>query len=140
MFPSKLLVAISIIACGAAALGDEPVVEKKEDMFSGFSSRTGTLREKLMRDGGATAASEAAVAKGLGWLARVQEENGRWKLDGKFPDKGNPSDAAATGLALLPFLGAGRTHLPTKDNPYDEKIKRGLDYLIGIQDKDTGAF
>jgi hypothetical protein len=105
-----------------------------------FYGRSGATREKSLREGGGTGASEAAVAKGLGWLARMQEPDGRWKLDGKFPDKGNANDAAGTALGLLPFLGAGKTHKITKDNPYDKGIAKALDYLIAIQDKKTGAF
>ena len=66
---------------------------------------SGAMREKLLAEGGGTGDSEAAVARGLQWLARVQSADGRWKCDGNFPDKGNPNDAAGTALGLLPFLG-----------------------------------
>ncbi len=105
-----------------------------------FYGRSGATREKSLREGGGTTASEAAVALGLAWLARHQENDGRWKLDGRFPDKGNANDPAGTALGLLPFLGAGKTHKTTKDNPYDKTIFKAITYLVNIQDKRTGAF
>jgi hypothetical protein len=105
-----------------------------------FYGRSGATREKALREGGGTGASEAAVARGLQWLARVQSADGRWKLDGNFPDRGNPNDAAGTALGLLPFLAAGKTHRGGKDNPYDKPIDKAIKYLISIQDKKTGAF
>jgi hypothetical protein len=47
--------------------------------------------------------------------------------------------AAATGMALLPFLAAGQTHKPAKDNKYKKTVEAGLRYLIAIQ-KPTGQF
>jgi hypothetical protein len=41
------------------------------------------------------------------------------------------SDSAATGLGLLPMLGAGYIH--TKPSRYSENVRRGLDYLISHQ-------
>lgn len=110
-----------------------------------FYGRSGATREKSLREGGGTGASEAAVAKGLGWLARqqvelVKGETAYWPLDGNYPEKGNKNDAAGTAFGLLPFLGAGKTHTTTKDNPYDKPIYKALNYLISIQDKRTGAF
>jgi hypothetical protein len=105
-----------------------------------FYGRSGATREKSLREGGGTGASEAAVALGLGWLARHQEADGRWKLDGRFPDKGNANDPAGTALGLLPFLGAGKTHKLKKDNPYDMVVEKALRYLIAIQNKKDGSF
>jgi hypothetical protein len=105
-----------------------------------FYGRSGATREKSLREGGGTGESEAAVALGLGWLARHQEADGRWKLDGRFPDKGNANDPAGTALGLLPFLGAGKTHKTVKDNPYNMVIDKALRYLVAIQDKKSGAF
>lgn len=99
----------------------------------------GASPEKFFEDG-LTPASEAAVARGLMWLARVQSPGGLWKLDGPFPDKGNANDVAGTALGLLPFLAAGKTHKESKNNPYDKPIERALRALIALQDKRTGAF
>ncbi|MCI0684994.1 MAG: terpene cyclase/mutase family protein [Gemmataceae bacterium] len=97
-------------------------------------------RSFLLEKGGGTGASEAAVAKGLQWLARNQAADGSWRLDGNFPDKGSQNDVAGAAFGLLPFLGAGKTHKSAKDNPYDKPIEKALKYLIDKQDRRTGNF
>ncbi|NIL97274.1 MAG: hypothetical protein GTO53_06780, partial [Planctomycetales bacterium] len=98
------------------------------------TSRTNT-RKKATK-AGATATSEAAVEAALKWLADHQNRNGSWswghtpgdKCSG-FEDPGEAkSKMGATGLALLPFLGAGYTH---QDGKYKEVVKNGLKYLVG---------
>jgi hypothetical protein len=105
-----------------------------------FQCRLRPNRAKLLDEGGGTSDSEAAVAKGLLWLARVQSADGRWKLDGNFPDKGLANDAAGAALGVLPFLATGFTHRAAKDNPYERPVDKAIKYLVGIQDKKTGAF
>jgi hypothetical protein len=83
---------------------------------------------------GGSKKSEAAVERGLGWLVAHQREDGSWCFDlsgppcnGKCRNAGSaPSTTAATGLALLAFLGAGHTHL---DGEHQEVVSRGLAYL-----------
>ena len=102
--------------------------------------RSAATRQRAVDIGIATTKSEAAVTRGLRWLARVQSADGRWKLDGNFPDKGNPNDAAGTALGVLPFLAAGFTHRPSKVNDFDKPIDKAIKYLVSIQDKKTGSF
>jgi hypothetical protein len=110
-------------------------------LMNPLKGRSGSTKEFLLQKGFGSPASEAAVTKGLLWLARVQSPSGVWKLDGNFPNKGGaPNDAAATALGLLPFLGAGFTHKTAKDNLYDKTIDKALRALIAMQDKRTGAF
>ena len=104
-----------------------------------FSSRFENGREHVLREGG-TAESEAAVARGLAWLARVQSKDGRWKLDGNFPDKGNADDAAGTALGLLPFVRAGITHRTGKNPEYRKAVDAGIRRLLAVQNGETGAF
>jgi len=47
------------------------------------------------------------------------------------------SDTAATGLALLSFLGAGYTH---QDEKYRETVQRGIDWLVEQQKDDGDLF
>ena len=111
-------------ASGAAPSAAEP-----------FASRRGTARGTAARERGGSAASEAAVDAGLAWLAAHQGADGSWRCDlsncacaGACRDPGSvPSTTAATGLALLPFLGAGHTHL---EGEHREVVTRGLYYLI----------
>ncbi|HEY7275648.1 MAG TPA: hypothetical protein VH594_06770 [Trebonia sp.] len=91
---------------------------------------------------GGTKESEEAVERGLDWLAAHQGRDGGWSVDG-FPTCCNHpkctgaatvhADAAATGLALLSFLGAGYTHRSGKHN---EVVGRGLTWLVQHQQPD----
>lgn len=101
-----------------------------------FAGRSGSTRANSLREGGGTKESEACVTQGLRWLIRQQLADGRWTL-------GNANDArptAATAFGLLPFLAAGKTHKPAKDNPYDKAIDKGLNFLKKTQDQKTGFF
>ena len=100
-----------------------------------FSGR-GEGRARLAAAAGATPQSEHAVALALEWLAEHQMPDGGWDFDHTKSKKcgnrcrspGNLPQArnAATGLALLPFLGAGQTHITGK---YKKQVKDGLYYL-----------
>jgi hypothetical protein len=84
-------------------------------------------------------ASEKAVRESLNWLARHQMPDGSWNFDHRLSacqdrcsDPGETATAvrAATGLALLPLLGAGQTHnLP---GPYREVVQRGVLALVRL--------
>jgi hypothetical protein len=100
-----------------------------------FAGRRGDGRSKRVAQRGGSAASEAAVERGLEWLARHQAVDGSWRFDlsacGCDSACSHPgtvtSTTAATGIALLPFLGAGHTHT---DGMYRETVNRGLYYLM----------
>lgn len=99
----------------------------------GFEGRTQQARARLAATGGATSHSEAAVEAGLAWLAAHQRPDGSWRLLHRAEgcdcrNQGlRETSTGATGLGLLPFLGAGYTHLR---GPYHELIQNGLDYLM----------
>ncbi len=117
-----------------------------EDITAPFSGRTGAGKAQLIRREGGTPASERAVQEGLNWLARHQRGDGGWSLDVsaqcKLPgcpdDVHAVSDTAATGLALLAFLGAG--HIHTEPSRYQDQVKRGIDWLISHQQKTGELF
>jgi len=100
-----------------------------------FAGRRGENRSQGVTERGGSAASEAAVERGLEWLARHQAGDGSWRFDlsGCRCDGacGHPgtvtSTTASTGIALLPFLGAGHTHA---DGAYRETVTRGLYYVM----------
>ena len=96
------------------------------------------LREALNHGG--TPATELAVELGLEYFARYQSAAGHWSLDRPPEPNGNAAagglmnaDTAATGLALLSFLGAGYTH---QEGKYRDTVRRGLDWLRANQHSD----
>jgi hypothetical protein len=85
---------------------------------------------------GGTKQSEDAVGRGLGWLVRHQQSDGRWELHRGYDNPGRENlrtDTGATSLALLCFLGAGYTH---QDGKYKDVVRKGLDWLKKIQQPD----
>jgi len=103
----------------------------------GLGGRTPENRSKTALGSGGTQQSENAVELGLYWLALHQRQNGSWAMHFETcaecrgacrnPPIGDvESPTAATGLALLAFLGAGYTH---EDGKYRELVQDGLYYL-----------
>jgi len=96
--------------------------------------RTPSGRSEGVRYGGGTPQSEEAVERAIRWLAAHQRQDGSWNFNHlgdacqhycTHPGS-EGSTTAATGLALLPFFGAGYTH---KEGEYQDVVQRGLDYL-----------
>ena len=105
-------------------------------MWGKFKRRTPSGRSEGVHYKGGTMQSEEAVQCALGWLALHQRPDGSWNFN-HLSDAcqhycTNPgsdgSTTAATGLALLPFLGAGYTH---KEGDFMAAVAHGLDYLKG---------
>lgn len=104
----------------------------------GYEGRMADARGRLAAARGGTPASEKAVELGLQWLAAHQQENGGWHFRhhegacrGRCSHAGtHQSTTAATGLALLAFLGAGQT---SREGVHQEVVARGLDYLVSRQ-------
>jgi hypothetical protein len=92
-----------------------------------LNGRGPEAREKLVKAGGGSKASERAVDAGLEWLARQQQPNGSWSFQQVPGDAGFlDCPTGATGLALLAFLGAGHTH---RDGLYRSHVNEGLRFL-----------
>ncbi len=100
----------------------------------GLEGRDPAMRGKMLARFGGTLSSEAAVNQGLRWLVQHQLPDGSWHFNHQSDSCrgycGNPgsfaSTTAATGLALLPFLGAGNTHLTGE---HRETVRKGIYYL-----------
>ncbi len=104
-----------------AAMGARSDKEAKRDMLKKFGGNDDT---------------ERAVAMALKWLAAHQNpQTGAWTLTHPLvcggqcdhPGKRVNSLNAATGMALMCFLGAGQTHL---EGEYKETVFKGLSFLI----------
>ena len=102
--------------------------------------RRGRGEARNLRAGGGSGLTENAVNLGLEWLAKHQDEDGRWDSDGFMkhdPDhdrcdgKGHRDfDIGVTGLALLAFLGAGQTD---DAGTYPDTVRSGLHFLLASQ-------
>jgi hypothetical protein len=111
-----------------------------------FSGRQGEAKAKLVRREGGSVESEKAVERGLDWIARHQNPDGSWSLDtsamcrapGCPEGRAMINDMGATGLAILPILGAGMTH--TEPGRYQDTLKRGLLWLLKHQQRDGDLF
>jgi hypothetical protein len=121
---------LSVCCVAGLTLVLAPVRAEEPKPVNHFERR-GPTKDRLLREGGGNAASETAVSRGLLWLALRQAKKGYWEFDGQSKDQ-----IAATGLALLPFLGAGET---PSDGKYKAVVKAGLDWLMAQVD-DKGAF
>ena len=107
-------------------------VTTSRDQLMSFAARDPRVRAEIVTREGGTSLTEAAVARGLRWLAKVQNEDGSWSLSryDRSHIEGNQGDSAATSLALLPFLGAGQTH---EHGIYRNTVSRGLAWLVNNQ-------
>jgi len=119
---------------GSAQEPTDWLVRRDADVRGSLSGRSAQARARLLGPRGGNQQSERAVARGLRWLMAHQREDGSWSFDLSGPfcqgQCRNPGTAtsttAATALAILPFLGAGHTHL---EGDYRETVRRGLYYL-----------
>jgi hypothetical protein len=103
-----------------------------------YKNRFGAQKLRALEEHGGSAQTEAAVAAGLAYLARIQG------TDGAF---GQRSDAHAkyldvrigkSALALLAFLGAG--HVPGGATEHAENAARTVAFLLREQDERSGHF
>lgn len=107
--------------------------------FVGISleARSPKNRATTALKNGGTVQSEQAVDDALDYLARHQRNDGSWTMFfEECPCQGecsqsaagkDPHEIAATGLALLCFLGAGHT---MTEGEYSEQVNRAVYYLI----------
>ncbi len=114
----------------------------------GLGGRRGAARQALVGSGGGSQQSEEAVARALNWLKRHQTPAGNWDFQhhrgpcqGRCENQGRMGNAlnGATAMAILPFLGAGQTHL---EGDYKKLVKGGLAFLVNNQrvDRNGGSF
>ena len=145
-------VSVEIADIGAESL---PSTDSTSEVGSiggnGLDGRGEAARKALVASGGGSAESEQAVALALAWLAQHQNPDGSWSWDhtkgpcqGRCTQPGNitrgeKGDISATGLGLMPFLGAGQTH---KAGKYQRTVYAALDYLVTHQkvDANGGSF
>ncbi|MDA1232976.1 MAG: terpene cyclase/mutase family protein, partial [Planctomycetota bacterium] len=106
-------------------------------MAESLSMRTSEARREAARTLGGSPESEDAVERGLAWLASTQSPDGHWSIRGFPGDATFQADSAATGLALLAYLGAGYTHQSGK---YQHVVDRGVKWLLEHQKPNGDLF
>lgn len=86
-------------------------------------------------------AIEAAVVKGLTWLAAEQQANGSWAES--VEQGGPPVNVAATGLAVLKFeeyaKELGKDPFDTVNYTYANNVINGLKYIFGYANQDANG-
>lgn len=126
---------LTLSAFSSTMYADEDNIDHSGNRFIGFGTSHDHARAVAV--GGGTPESERAVALGLQWIANHQLPNGSWSFNHqlapscqgacKNPGKYDKEYNAATGLALLSFLGAGVTH---KEGRYKKNVYNGLNFLL----------
>jgi hypothetical protein len=108
-------------------------ITTRPDRLMSFAARDPRVRAEIVRREGGTTITEAAVARGLRWLASVQNQDGSWSLRdyAKHNRPTNKGDIMGTSLALLPMLGAGQTH---EFGIYKKNVAAGLAWMIANQE------
>jgi len=105
-------------------------------MRAGLNSRSSETKRELLKKFGGTTDTERAVSLALKWLAQHQNpQTGAWTWSHSIicsgqcdrPGRRTTSVNAATGMALMCFLGAGQTHM---EGEYKETVFKGLRFLI----------
>jgi hypothetical protein len=96
-----------------------------------LSGRSAGSKRNLLGKFGGNETTEAAVGRGLEWLARNQLGNGSWSLTGGYSDGADVENLeSATAMALLAFQGAGHTH---QAGAYRERVERAWTWLLSRQ-------
>ena len=115
-----------------AATGPKSLNSKSE-----LAGRSKAGRASAVAKRGGNAASEAAVLRGLHWMASHQYPDGGWSFDhtqgeckGQCSQPGQLTSEcrnAATGMALLTLLGAGQTPY---SGDFQEEVRRGVAFML----------
>ncbi|MEI6233331.1 MAG: prenyltransferase/squalene oxidase repeat-containing protein [Planctomycetota bacterium] len=113
--------------------------------------RRGTLRQQVREaNGGGARAYDTAINNGLLAMSRYQMTDGGWPVS-LFPAN-NPLNNTAefawgrvgvSSLVLLAYFGDGHIWLRdgvTIQSPHSENTRRGVRYLVSLQDTETGRF
>jgi hypothetical protein len=115
-----------------------PQVERKSWDNTPYENRAPEPKARALQLHGGDARTEEAVARGLGYLARIQQRGGNWGRLEAFDEKYGQVAVGKTGLCLLAFLGAG--HTQSSNSEHSAVVARAIDALLALQDPETGHF
>ncbi|MBM3966898.1 MAG: hypothetical protein FJ308_17805, partial [Planctomycetes bacterium] len=135
---SSIIAAAPAVAMTSASQSLAPssgiAAQSNAAMRAALSSRSKETKRELLKKFGGTSETERAVSMALKWLAEHQNpETGAWTMThalicgGKCDRPGErvASMNAATGMALMCFLGAGQTHM---EGEYKETVFKGISF------------
>ncbi|MCC6671499.1 MAG: hypothetical protein IT458_10590 [Planctomycetes bacterium] len=103
-----------------------------------YGNRFGPRKVEALERFGGSAATEAAVERGLAYLASIQLDDGRIGMREKRDRKYGHVHVGKTALVLLAFLGAG--HVPGGQTRYAGNATAAMRFLLDVQDEATGHF
>ncbi|MBI5361625.1 MAG: terpene cyclase/mutase family protein, partial [Planctomycetes bacterium] len=113
-----------------------PTVERQRWDHTPYENRSVENKARALELHGGDDKTEEAVARGLAYLARVQQREGNWgRADARDPKYGQIA-VGKTGLALLAFLGAGHTH--RSGTLHSGTVLRAVQFLSAAQDPESG--
>jgi hypothetical protein len=103
-----------------------------------LNGREEGMKRALLGAYGGTRLTEEAVLLGLEWLARNQQSDGSWSLEGPYKNGSTDENmTAATAMALLAFQGNGHTHLKGR---FKTNVAKAWEWLVDQQDSDGNFF
>jgi len=103
-----------------------------------YKTRTGESKLRAIEEHGGSDETEAAVASGLAYLARIQKSEGYWGSPDDRHEKYEHVVVGKTGLAMLAFMGAG--HTQNSNSQYSQNVDRAIGFLLAVQDESNGHF
>jgi len=115
-----------------------PSREAKRYDNTPYRSRFGEAKLEAIEEHGGSVETERAVAAGLRYLSLNQLRSGQWGSADDYDDKYGHVAVGKSALCLLAFLGAG--HTPDSYTEHSEVTRRAIDFLLSVQDDETGHF
>jgi hypothetical protein len=113
-----------------------PVPKDLPKVPEAFAGRFGVEKAARLKQFGGSDKTEVAVSAGLKWLASVQDQDGGWTFDTNDNASNRKNREAATGMALLAFLGSGHTSKILDKGPHAKVVAAGVKWLRDTQLKE----
>lgn len=101
-----------------------------------YQTRSGPAKARALEEHGGTPETEAAVARGLRYLARIQGRLGNWGPLDHHDAKYGEVCVGKTALVTLAFLAAGHTHVSASE--HSAVVQRALAFLLATQERASG--
>jgi hypothetical protein len=126
----------------AAEIADEARPGKSPWEATPYRNRNGAEKARALEQYGGSEETEAAVARGLAYLAKIQSRSGpssgSWGDVSVVDPKYGRVAVGKTALCVLAFLGAG--HTPQSNTEHSAVVTRALGFLLSTQDEESGHF